>query len=251
MRVLITGAAGLIGQRLTRDLETEHEFVLGDVQPLDDPRWVQLDVTNPEQVHSAVQRVDAVIHLAIASGFEGDFEDDAFNQVRFDVNAKGTYNVAYAAAAAGVKRFVHTSSLTVVWGYDPPEFVAADAPPKPAGTYALTKTMGEQACRYVAETYGLSTVCLRISKPIPTDEPVWKTRKLRPQFIAFDDLLQAFRLSLSAENIGFEIVTLVGEDAGRRWDLSKAEQVLGYKPTCRLADMGYQIGSETEPLDYE
>ena len=33
--------------------------------------------------------VEAIIHLAVASGHEGEFEDEAFNQTRFDVNVKG------------------------------------------------------------------------------------------------------------------------------------------------------------------
>src|ERR1051325_454052 len=143
MKVLITGAAGLIGRRLRRGLEEGHRLILGDVRRLEDPRWRQLDVTRLEQVEAAMRGADAVIHLAVASGHEGDVEDDAFNQERFDVNVKGTWNVLEAARRARVKRFIFTSSLMVVWGYAAPALVAADAPPKPVGTYAVTKQLGE------------------------------------------------------------------------------------------------------------
>ena len=33
------------------------------------------------------------IHLAIATGREGDYEEDAFNSQRMDINVKGTYNL--------------------------------------------------------------------------------------------------------------------------------------------------------------
>jgi uronate dehydrogenase len=246
-RVLITGAAGYIGRRLSRALDEDHDLRLADVAPpAGGARWVRLDVTQPDQVAEAMQGVEAVIHLAVASGHEGDYEDDAFNQLRFDVNVKGTWNVLEAARRAAVQRFVFTSSLMVVWGYEPPQWVAGDAPPRPVGTYAVTKHMGELLCRHYAQTFGMSLVCLRIPKPIDLTDPAWQGRRIRPQWIAFADLVQAYRRALTAPDIGFEIVTVVGESSRRRWDLAKAEQLLGYRPTTRLEEMGYQLGDERE-----
>jgi uronate dehydrogenase len=248
MRVLITGAGGTVGRQLTRALEAQHDLRLGDVQPLDDPRYVPLDVTQPQQVHAAMEGVDAVVHLAIASGFEGDYEDEDFNQRRFDVNVKGTWNVLSAAAQAGVKRVVHTSSIMVVWGYPPGEHVAGDAPPKPEGTYATTKLLAEVLCEQAAMQLGLSIVCLRITKPVDALDPALKTRRLRPQWIAFSELVRAYSLALSAADVGFEIVTIVGDSSRRRWDLSKAERVLGYRPEIRMEDLGFTLGEEREPF---
>src|SRR5258708_20879062 len=155
MRVLITGAAGYVGRRLNRGLGAEHDLRLGDISVSQgDSRWVRLDVTRSDQVAAAVQGVEAIIHLAVATGHEGDYEDDAFNQLRFDVNVKGTCNVLEAARRASVQRFVFTSSLMVVWGYPSPEWVPGDAPPRPVGTYALTKQMGEVLCEHYARAFG-------------------------------------------------------------------------------------------------
>ncbi len=245
MRVLITGAAGYIGNYLVRALEKEHDLVCGDVRPLPgDSRWVPLDVTRMDQVMAATKGVDAVVHLAIASGYEGEYEDDAFNQLRFDVNVKGTWNALEAARRCGVRRFVYTSSLMVVWGYAPPTWVDADAPPRPIGAYALTKQLGEEMCRHYAQTHGLSLVCLRIPKPIDPEDTAWRKRRIRPQWLAFPDLVQAYSLALAAPHIGFEILTVVGESSRRRWDLSRIQDVLGYRPTIRLEDLGFQLGDE-------
>jgi nucleoside-diphosphate-sugar epimerase len=246
MRILITGAAGLIGRKLTQSLEHEHELRLADVQPIaGDARFVPCDVTRPGDVQAAVQGVDAVIHLAIASGHEGEYEDDVFNQQRFDVNVKGTSNVLVAACRAGVRRFIHTSSLMVVWGYPPPEWVSSDAPARPVGTYAQTKHLAEILCEHAARTSAVSIVGLRIAKPIDLEDPSWKRRLLRPQWGAFPDLVEAYRLGLTASGIKFEIVTIVGESSRRRWDLSKATRVLGYHPKYRLEDLGFLLGDET------
>ncbi len=249
MHVLITGAAGYVGRQLARGLESDFDLRLGDLQADQaDPRWVRLDTTRLEDAVAAARGVNAVIHLAIAAGHEGDYEDDAFNQRRFDVNVKGTWNVLEAARRAGVQRFVFTSSLMVMWGHLPPGPVPADAPPWPVGTYALTKRLGEELCEHYARQHGMSVVCLRIPKPIALDDPRWKDRPIRPQWIAFPDLVQAYRLAVTAPDIGFEIITVVGESSRRRWDMTKAEKLLGYRPTIRLEDLGYQLGEEREPF---
>ncbi len=247
MRVLITGAAGHVGRQLTRGLDGLHELRLADVRPPDgDARFVSADVTRLDDVLRALEGMDAVVHLAVASGLEGEVEDDAFNPLRFDVNVKGTYNVLEAARRQGVRRVVHTSSIMVTWGYPPQERIASDAPPRTVGTYSLTKALAEGVCEHFARNHGLSIVCLRIPKPIDPDDPRWQGRRLRPQWLAFADLVQAYRLALTAADVGFEIVTVVGEAARRRWDLEKARRVLGYRPTAPLEQRGFEMGGERE-----
>jgi len=238
--VLITGAAGYIGRRLAPYLAPHHDLVLGDLHPQDRAGWVPLDVTRMEQVEAACRGVDAVVHLAIASGYEGEHEDDAFNDLRFDVNVKGTYHVFEAAVRCGVKRVVYTSSLMVVWGYGA-EPVAPDAEARPVGSYAITKHLGEIISRDYHQRFGLSSVCLRIAKPIDPDDPAWRETPIRPQWIAFPDLCQAYRRALEAPDLGCEVIHLVGESSVRRWDLSKAERLLGYRPEYRMEEMGLRF----------
>jgi uronate dehydrogenase len=238
-----------VGQRVWRGLERDYDLRLTDVNvPDGDARWIRLDITRPTEAATAMRGMDAVLHLAVASGQEGDYEDEEFNQLRFDVNVRGTWNMLEAARRAGVRRFVHTSSIMVVWDYPPSEFIPGDAAPRPLGTYALTKQMAEDLCCYYAAHYGLSIICLRIAKPIDPNDSTWSNRRVRPQWLPFPDLIQAYRLALQAPNIGFEVITVVGDAARRRWDLSRAEAILGYRSTIRLEELGYEIGAEREPF---
>jgi nucleoside-diphosphate-sugar epimerase len=93
MRVLMTGAAGTIGKRLAHALGSSHDLRLADLhRKPDNPNSVQLDVTDLAQAIAATRGIDAVIHLAIASGHEGDFEDDAQSAtLRRQRKARGTY----------------------------------------------------------------------------------------------------------------------------------------------------------------
>ena len=247
MHVLITGAAGYVGRQLTRGLEGLHELRLADVQSLDDEaRFVAADVTRLDDMLRAMDGIDAVVHLAVASGLEGEVEEDTFNQLRFDVNVKGTYNVLEAARRHGVRRVVHTSSIMVVWGYPPHERITSDAPPRTVGTYSLTKSLAEGVCEHFARNHGMSIVCLRIPKPIDPGDPRWQGRRLRPQWLTFADLIQAYQLALTVADMGLEIITVVGGSAQRRWDLEKAQRVLGYRPTAPLDQMGFEMGEERE-----
>ena len=97
MKVLITGGRGTIGSKLGPALEGDYELRLLSRQEMEGDDWWQVDVTDIGAVHEAMAGMDAVIHLAIATGREGDFEGDAFNAQRLDINAKGAYNIFEAA----------------------------------------------------------------------------------------------------------------------------------------------------------
>ena len=107
-KVLVTGGTGFIGPKIVRALgEAGH-----DVRALvRDPRrgaalgceLAEGDMTDPESLRRAVDGCAAVVHLvAIITGRPGDFER---------VMTEGTTELAGAAAAAGVRRFVLMSAL--------------------------------------------------------------------------------------------------------------------------------------------
>jgi NADH dehydrogenase len=111
MTVLVTGGTGFVGPHVVHALRARELPVRALVR--DSQRasrlasWgvelTQGDVTDPTSLRSAMDGVDAVVHLvAIIKGSPADFER---------VMAQGTRNVVAAAKDAGVRRFVLASAL--------------------------------------------------------------------------------------------------------------------------------------------
>lgn len=164
-RVLVTGAAGLLGRFVVRELLAYGYSVRG----LDrrageaDIEWHVGDVTNPQLVQRAMAGVDAVLHIAaVPNIWSGD------GQTIMRVNLLGTYTVFEAAEAAGVQRAVFCSSDSVA-GYTvregrmlAPRYAPVDLahPLLATDPYAVSKVMGEDLARAYA-LRGMSIVALR------------------------------------------------------------------------------------------
>jgi uronate dehydrogenase len=252
MRVLVTGATGEVGRGVVPLLESQFDLRLLSLDPPgDDPRRVQADILDWQALAAAMQGMEAVLHLAVAPGHNGLYEDDGFNDLRFDVNVKGTYHVFECARRAGVRRVVHVSSVMVTWGearlasYDPMLApVSGKAPPDPDGTYALTKALAELVA--ACYTHPMEVVTLRISAPFDLNDPELPRKKLRPQQIPFIDLAQAFSLALRVPLKRHEVVTIVGDSSRCLWSLDEARRVLGYQPTVNLDELGLTFAEPFE-----
>lgn len=235
--ILVTGATGEVGRGVLPWLQERFSLRLLSIDPPgDDPRRIQADLLDWNALSTAMSGVESVLHLAIAPGHSGVYEDDAFNDQRFDVNVKGTYHVFEAARRAKVRRIVHVSSLMVLWGYGKAGPVPGDAAPKPIGTYALTKTLTEEIARHYAERHNMEVIAVRIAAPLDVNDPERLRQSVRPQQVPLPDLAQAFVKALTVPLERYEVVTIVGECSRRVWDLEPARRVLGYEPRYRLDD---------------
>ncbi len=147
--VLITGAAGLVGQALARSLASAgHDLMLTDLRPFggmpEGARFERLDVTSgdADAVIGAV-KPDVVVHLASIvtppKGSTRDFE--------YSVDVTGSENVLKACVAHGVRRLVVTSS-GAAYGYHPEnrDFLSETAPLRgnEAFAYAHHKRLVEE-----------------------------------------------------------------------------------------------------------
>lgn len=178
-RVLITGAGGFLGSRAVEILRERYGWDVvalvrapGSAARL--ARWpgeiVIGDVCSTTDMDRAVQGCDAVVHCAVGTIWP----PDASRRV----TVEGTKTVAEAARRAGVRRFVHISTLFVhrrdVNGTldETTPLIGASA-----GTdYGEAKLAAELALAEVAKQ-GLSTVVLR---PTRIYGPFSKTFTIRP-----------------------------------------------------------------------
>ncbi|MEY2968138.1 MAG: UDP-glucose 4-epimerase [Actinomycetota bacterium] len=166
MTILVTGGAGYIGSHTVRSLrESGREVVvldsleLGHTESLLGAELVVGDIADFDLVSNLCRErgVKSVIHFAAYKSV-GESMTDPFRY--FSNNVNGSTMLIEAVAAAGVEQFVFSSSAAV---YGSPERVPVteDLPTRPESVYAETKLMIEHVLRWVGETRGMRSVCLR------------------------------------------------------------------------------------------
>ncbi|SDJ47071.1 NAD-dependent epimerase/dehydratase family protein [Streptomyces indicus] len=168
MRVLVTGAAGRIGRAVLALLAEEgfeaHALVLEDPGGPAARRVVRGDACDPQAVASALDGVDAVIHLAAIPTPERHSPYEVFG-----ANSLATFTVLEEAGRAGVRRAAVAGSWGATglpWTADPaphPAYVPVDAllPAQVADPYGLAKQTDELTAAMMARRHGMGVVCLR------------------------------------------------------------------------------------------
>ncbi len=122
-RILVTGGSGFVGANLvTTLLDRGYHVRSFDRAPSPLAQHSRLDVLqgdicDPAVCAAAVDGIDTVFHTAAVIDLMGGASvTDEYRQRSFSVNVGGTENLVRAGQAAGVWRFVYTSSNSVVVG---------------------------------------------------------------------------------------------------------------------------------------
>src|SRR5579859_6623644 len=171
MRVLVTGAAGHLGEALTRTLRgAGHEVAALDI--LASPHVTHVgSIADRGFVSPAMAGVQAVFHAAtlhkphVATHSRQDF---------VDTNVTGTLGLL--ETAAGVEGFVFTSTTSVFGdALTPPAgapaaWITEAVVPVPKNIYGVTKAAAENLCELFHKSAGLPCVVLRTSRFFPEDD---------------------------------------------------------------------------------
>jgi nucleoside-diphosphate-sugar epimerase len=179
-KVLITGGTGFIGSALARACAAEGDEVriLGQANtPAESQNLRQLSengftmvegsVVDVNTVQRGVRGVDIVYHLAAAQHEAGKPDEHFYN-----VNVRGTKNMLDASCAAGVRRFVHGSTIGVYQANN--GTVGDDTLTVPDNIYGSTKLEAEGIVANYRDK--LTTVVIRISETYGPGD--WRLLKL-------------------------------------------------------------------------
>jgi NAD+ dependent glucose-6-phosphate dehydrogenase len=250
MKVVLTGAAGVIGTAVREHLRNRYEFVSITRQPTDFSDVVA-DISNFDAIRPAFDGADAVVHLAASISVDSPWE-----AVLTD-NLIGTYNVYEAARQAGLKAIVFASSNHTIGGYEvdgAPRIYDLDDPRKydhnaeirPDSLYGVSKVYGEALGRYYHETYGMRVYNLRIGSVRADDDPTadgvkqssfWldlnddqKFDRLRATWLSQRDCAELIGCCLEATTVPWATVYGISDNPRQFWDIEHARRLLGYAP---------------------
>jgi UDP-glucose 4-epimerase len=157
MNILVTGATGKVGSRLANRLAARGDRVRALLRDptraaLGDPIELAIgDLLDPSSLRAAVAGVDAVVHCA--AFFRGATPEQAHA-----VNDRGTQYLARAALAAGVRRFVFTST-GLVYGPNGGRLARESDDCAPIAAYPVSKLAAE---RFLLALEGLDVRVLRL-----------------------------------------------------------------------------------------
>jgi nucleoside-diphosphate-sugar epimerase len=256
MKVLVTGAYGLIGNlvagSLLRQAETYDVYGLDlhaqpspriraeDVTPIPPGRFFQADLADLPAMTQAVQGMDAVVHMAADAG-SGPWESLLKN------NLVGAYHLFEACHRAGARRVVFASTVMVNAGTyrqepyrailegrfddlpDPLPRISHETPPSPTSLYAASKLWGETLAYQYAFVHEMSCLCLRIGWVVAENRP--RPNYGRSVWCSHRDICQLVQKCLEAPlSLRFDIFYGFSRNRYQIANLEHACQVLGYNP---------------------
>jgi dihydroflavonol-4-reductase len=232
MRIFLTGGSGFIGSRLAPlALEAGHAVTV--VTPINTPaeqarcdalakagiNLVIASLENSAVIARELQGQDVVIHLAAAQ-HEAEQPESYFHRVNVD----GTRALLDLAAKAGVRRFVHGSTIGV-YGSAARGSLDEQSPLAPDNPYGRTKAAAEQVVRQlegpmewtivrISETYGPADMrLLKLFRGIKKGRfPILGDGRNLHQLIYVDDLCHGLLAASTVPAAQKQTVVLAGSE---------------------------------------
>lgn len=235
--VLVTGATGFIGSRLTHRLVREGADVhaltstVSSIYPVrlagirDEITLHGANLTDNSALGKLVEQVrpEIVFHLGAYThvGKSWSRVDECIQ-----TNVQGTVNLLQALAARPYRRFVYTSTSEIYGDIDVPFRESSE--PRPISPYAVSKYAGEIFCRMFHQGRGWPIVRVRpfnaygpwqspdrvipeiIARAIRKDELAMTQGLQTREFNFVDDLVEGFLLAATVPGIEGEVFNLGG-----------------------------------------
>lgn len=226
--LLITGAAGLVGQILSKAWHDYYDLTLVDIKPIkpvQGARTVQADICDSGMMKKLCINVDTVIHLAVVGNHLSP------NKQFSHTNLTGNRSLLNAAVG-NCRRVVFASSLSI------------DIYPT-STAYNEVKLQTEREAQLLSESTNLSIHCLRLGWVVASKHKgMWPTRWQLEHALTHDDLVQLFTCSVEEpESVQFGVFNGISDNHPTPHDLSETQMKLAYLPqdnAYRLAERQYR-----------
>ncbi len=253
--ILLTGAFGFLGRRVTQQLLDEGFIVHAMDLPaatqsqssvIDSHRNLRVigfDITKDGLSKVVPRSIDTVIHLAgltsVIQSFERPLE-------YLKVNTEGTVRLLLSVAETNAKRFILSSTAAV--------YVCPDGKPitessnvEPSNPYGVSKLAAEQFVNILSSNLGMEWVVLRFfnlfGPGLPLNQPgiisdfIKSLLENKPitingdgsherSFVHVQDAARAIVLSVSAASIANKIVNICGKSSIPVIDIARAMQTI-------------------------
>jgi nucleoside-diphosphate-sugar epimerase len=242
MRVLVTGHEGYLGSVLVpRLIDAGHEvvgldtglFADGTIGPVPaDVPALRVDLRDVTEDHLAEVAPDAVMHLAaLCNDPLGDLDPE----LTYDVNHRSTIRLAKAAKAAGVERFLFSSSCSLYGAGADDSPLDENAGFAPLTPYGESKILSEQGLQELAGD-DFSPIYLRNATAYGFSP------RLRGDLVVNDLVGHA----LLAGNIGLRSNGMAWRPLVHADDIASAFIALLEAPRDVVHNRAYNIGSSDE-----
>lgn len=237
MRLLVTGAAGSIGQVVTTGLaDRGHDIVGLDLAPQpmgEDWPWHVADCADADAVRAVFdeERLDGVVHLAGHPGEAG--LRDALTS-----HTVTTAALLDACVAHDVTRFVFASSNHAVGLTPRADLLTVDTRPRPDTFYGVAKVAAEALLSLYADRYAIDAIACRIGSFRPEPSTV---RELST-WLSHDDCVRMFDAALTVPAPGYAVLYGISANTRAWWDLEPG-RALGYEPLDDAEDFADRVAS--------
>lgn len=174
MRIVLVGGSGFIGSSFTEYMQDKGLPLLccDFVEPCkknDHVTYILMKEETMDFYRDLLQKDDIVIILKW-SGVPANYMDTGRQLV--ENNIVGTMLLIEACVEKEVRKIIFASSGGAIYGNNARLPIAEDEIPEPISLYAVQKLMVEDYLNYVARSYGMNVIILRIANPFgPNQKP--------------------------------------------------------------------------------
>jgi len=241
-RILITGAAGNLGQHLRPGLAPlARRLRLVDVKDMGaaaaHEEIVACNLADKSAALEVTRDCDGIVHFA------GHPREQSFEEIVADT-LPAAYHVYEGARRHGARRVVYASSIHAVGFHDVDSVPGIEARHRPDTFYGLTKSFTEDLASLYWDKFGIESVCLRICSCFEAP----RDRRMLWSWLSPADMVRLTAAALTAPRVGFSVIYGTSDNAQAGVSNAGAAHI-GFRPQDSADPFADAVYARTERPD--